>query len=114
MSEYFPENWVVIKYELDGKPEYKVLGGWRGGYLDGDSWRLNSGVTKVEDYDNHFHFYGYSGSVYHCRKNGYGITGLHNNGVLQQILEDGKSINAELLSEDTDFATLIVDSVQEQ
>jgi hypothetical protein len=48
--------------------------------------------------------------VYHCRKNGYGITGIHNNSVLQQILKSGANANAELLSEGTDFTTLIVDS----
>ena len=39
---YTPDNWVVIKFTQQvngGKTEkvfYKVLGGWSGGYLDGD------------------------------------------------------------------------------
>ena len=54
MSDYRPDNWVVIKFTQQvksgntgyGRTEkvfYKVLGGWSGGYLDGDSWRMNSG-----------------------------------------------------------------------
>lgn len=109
MSEYFPEDWVVIKFNHEGKYQYKVFGGWRGGYLNGDTWRLNSGVVKVEDYDSHYHFYGASGSVYHCRKGSYGITGIHNNGVLQKLVESGKELNAELLSEDADFTTIIIE-----
>jgi len=45
---YNPDNWVVIKMNGDD-PHYRVLAGWSGGYLDGDSWRMNSGITRVED-----------------------------------------------------------------
>ena len=41
-----PHNWVVVKVDEDF---YKVLGGWSGGYLDGDCWILNSCITKVKD-----------------------------------------------------------------
>ncbi len=49
--EYTPDSWVVLKVKA-GKgtfPFYKVLAGWSGGYLSGDSWRINSGITRVED-----------------------------------------------------------------
>ena len=48
---YTPDNWVVLKLK-PGKgahPIYKVLAGWSGGYLDGDSWRMNSGISKVTE-----------------------------------------------------------------
>jgi len=49
MSEYNPDSWVIIKITVpDQKTIYKVLGGWSGGYLDGDSWQLNSGIAKVK------------------------------------------------------------------
>ena len=48
MSNYKPDNWVVIKMDGDN-PHYRVLAGWSGGYLHGDSWKINSGITRVED-----------------------------------------------------------------
>jgi len=71
MTEYAPDSWVVIKIKQeDDSVEYKILGGWSGGYLDGDSWRMNSGIEKM-DYDGrYYHFTGYSGSVYVCHKQG--------------------------------------------
>jgi len=70
MSEYTPDNWVILKLEMeDGEIIHKVLAGWSGGYLDGDSWKINSGITKIEDTENHFAVHGYSGSIYICRKN---------------------------------------------
>ena len=79
MSDYTPNNWVVIKftqqvksgntgYGRTVKEFYKVLGGWSGGYLDGDSWRLNSGIVDVEETTDSFIFIGGSGSRYICDK----------------------------------------------
>ena len=45
-----------------------MLGGWSGGYLDGDSWRLNSGIVDVEETADSFIFIGGSGSRYICDK----------------------------------------------
>jgi hypothetical protein len=65
---YTPDNWVILKIVLPGEVNYKVLAGWSGGYLDGDSWRMNSGITKVEEEGDYFLFHGYSGSIYRCHK----------------------------------------------
>ncbi len=46
---------------------------WPGGYLHGDDWRMNSGIEKVESTEDSFLITGYSGSVYECGKNAYGI-----------------------------------------
>lgn len=69
---YAPDNWVVIRITID-KPHYRVLGGWFGGYLQGDSWRMNSGITKMEEEEDFLNFYGTSGSCYKCNKNTYGL-----------------------------------------
>ena len=68
---YTPTQWVLIKIPSG---DYKVFATWIGGYLDDDSWRTNSGISRVEDEDDHFLVYGYSGSVYKCRKSSYGTT----------------------------------------
>jgi hypothetical protein len=67
---YYPDRWLILKM-----PEcYKVFGVWLGSYIHGQSWKLNSGITKVEEFDDHYLFHGYSGSIYNCSKNGYGST----------------------------------------
>lgn len=70
--EYTPDNWVILKIKGDD-PHYRILAGWSGGYTTGDSWRMNSGITRVEEDKEYFHFYGSSGSCYHCHKEAYGL-----------------------------------------
>jgi hypothetical protein len=64
-----PDRWVII--ELHGQHK-KVFGTWSGGYLDGDSWKANSGIVRCEVEDEEVLFYGMSGSIYKCRKMTYG------------------------------------------
>ena len=73
----FPDSWKIIKFEsTDFGVVYKLLGGWYGGYLNGDSWQLNSGIKEVIETENHYDFIGYSGSIYHCNKTGEHISGI--------------------------------------
>lgn len=107
MSEYNPESWVIIKIindktdQDDLKVLYKVFGSWRGGYIDGDNWRLNSGITKVEEQENCYIFYGASGSAYRCYKTGEGRPmGSHNTSVLGHLMNQLNSkdgITAEVM-----------------
>jgi hypothetical protein len=70
MNEYTPDVWVVV--HLSGtkvsKAYYKILAGWHGGYLDGDSWKLSSGIEKVIDRETYWEIPQSSGSVYICYK----------------------------------------------
>lgn len=52
MSNYRPDNWVVIKVKSDD-PHYRVLAGWSDGYLDGDSWRMNSGIVSCQAFSDY-------------------------------------------------------------
>ena len=113
-----PEQWVVLKFKagLTDDTIYKVFAGWRGGYLNGDRWKLNSGITKVEEDDDYFYFYGYSGSCYKCHKNGYGLKkemysfSSYVQGVLEDIIEIrrllGNSVDVELMPEETNWKEL--------
>jgi len=74
MSVYTPDRWVVLELSNDKQFARKVFAGWRGGYLDGDSWKLNSGITETRDTGEWFEFDGYSGSTYRCHKEFYGMT----------------------------------------
>lgn len=72
MKENVPNKWVIFK--CNNGSDYKVFGMWSGGYLDGDSWRANSCIKKVEEKDDHYLFHGFSGSIYWCHKEAYGVT----------------------------------------
>lgn len=81
-----PDNWVIIKIKHPKEIMYKILAGWSGGYLDGDSWRMNSGIVKVQEEGNHILFHGYSGSVYKCRK-GSEMIRMNSAGIWKQLKE---------------------------
>ena len=72
---YFPDRWVVVKItSVEHGTHYRVFGGWYGGFAGADSWKMNSGITKIDEYENHYDFHGESGSVYSCNKHAYGMT----------------------------------------
>lgn len=105
MSEYHPDNWVVIKIMGDD-PHYRVLAGWSGGYLQGDSWQLNSGITRVEDHDEggSYVFYGASGSAYFCNKESYGLR--MNNAYIWDKLKTQHGDKVDMMPEDTDWMNM--------
>ena len=80
MSVHNPDRWVIVG---DGE-NFKVLGGWSGGYLDGDSWRLSSGLPRIEEDGDYHLMHNYSGSVYKCHKKGEGVIMIMS-GTLAQI-----------------------------
>ena len=92
MSEYYPDKYVMVRI-TDKKTDeihYRVLGSWYGGYLDGDSYRLNSGVEKYERTDDSkIRFYGGSGSLYEVDEKMYGMS-IHAQSWLAQIAENSK------------------------
>jgi len=104
MSEYFPDNWVVIKITQQEKVYYKVLGGWTGGYLGSDSWRLNSGIVDVEETTDSFIFIGHSGSRYICNKTQERLR-MNTAGTwktLQEEAEGLESVTVELMEPDNE------------
>lgn len=75
MTEYTPDNWVILRMTYQDQIIYKLLGGWGGSYINGSSWRLNGGIEKCE-YDitnDKWRFYGSSGSVYVVNPDSYGL-----------------------------------------
>ena len=97
---YTCDRYLILRITPDeGEPFNKLFATKAGGYLDGDSWRLNSGIVEVRDQDDYRYFVGESGSVYECRKGSYGIAGGSNHYVLDYLLarSEGK---IEVLLED--------------
>ena len=100
---YTPDNWVVIKFKGDD-PHYRVLAGWSGGYMDGSSWRMNSGIVRVEEDQHYFNFYGSTGSCYECNKQSYCLR-MNNAHIWAQIQEQlGDKV--DIMPEDTDWLNL--------
>jgi V8-like Glu-specific endopeptidase len=115
MSTYTPDNWVIIF--LNGlDPHYRVLAGWSGGYAQGDSWRMNSGIVRCEEttktgiYNNeayttkYFSFFGSSGSCYLCHKDTYGLR--MNNAYIWDQLEKKYGDKVQLMDENTDWLSM--------
>ena len=98
-----PEKWVILKVPDNC---YKVFGTWAGGYLDRDSWKVNSGIKKVEQDDNFYYFIGFTGSVYKCHKKAYGTATFYGLGVLNEIIEKGNG-NIVLMNDFDDWEKLI-------
>ncbi len=88
---YQPDRWLIIKIG----DIHKLFSVWMGGYLSGDSWRVNSGITKIEFKDDFYSVCGHSGSVYKCHKNYYGTTG-YGGSVLHDVVEKSKDLGVEV------------------
>lgn len=104
MSSYTPDRWIIIKcvHPDNDDPIYKVLGSWYGGYLNADSWRINSGIMSINEADDYFEFIGYSGSKYKCYKSVYG-TNMLTAGIYESYkkqLEVQEGCLFEMLSEE--------------
>lgn len=85
------DNWVIIRIkdpQDDKIAGWKVLIGWSGGYADGDSWRMNSGIKSWEEFDDHYLFHGYSGSAYKCNKGSEKVR-MNIAGVINQLHKTG-------------------------
>ena len=63
-NTYSFDGFALLKITDQEETYFKVFGSRSGGYLDGDSWRLNSGVASVKKDDNYYYFRGESGSCY--------------------------------------------------
>lgn len=65
MTEYTPDSWVIVKIQSEQYGTiYKVLAGWSGSYLYGDSWKLSSGIVTFVDTGSYYESLQDSGSVY--------------------------------------------------
>jgi len=109
MSKYTPDYYMILEFKTQKGTFYKVFGTWSGGYLDGDSWRLNSGITEIKVHANGIiDFFGASGSYYSVHKDCYGTT-LYTGAILDDMVEkynlSGK-VEVKVLDKDTDWTSL--------
>lgn len=76
-----PDTWVII--EVKHKPPVqKILAGWGGSYLYGDSWRMSSPISNFTSDDTSYLATTESGSTYVLPKHSQGlrmsIAGIYN------------------------------------
>jgi len=109
-----PEKWVVVKIENPNEKDpllktvHKVFASWAGGYLDGDKYKMNSGIDRITEDENTIQFYGYSGSCYECQKGAYGTMTSSSDGILDNIISIASSnaVTITVLPEETDWLNL--------
>lgn len=123
-----PDKWIVVKIDKEGEDTiYKVFATWYGGYGDGDSWQMNSGIVgleviektykktvfeedgpkQIETKAKVFEFKGVSGSVYSCYEGSYGMSG-YSSGVLDGIMKNSHKVGAtiEVMPENANWEEL--------
>jgi hypothetical protein len=77
MSEYTPDSWKLVKLVSPKHGTiYKVLASWYGGFTQGNSWKLSSGVESVSIEGDLITLPQSSGSVYVLHKNNEHISSM--------------------------------------
>ena len=107
MSDYTPDRWMVMRIHTPQEILYKVFATWSGGYGGGDSWKLNSGITRATFADPYWEFDGSSGSVYRCHQDSYGTNG-YGQAVLNNLLSQAQAqdIQIDVMDRDTAWGNL--------
>jgi len=83
-----PDAWVIIEVNHNGEQFQKVLSGWSGSYLYGDSWRMSSPIKtmNIDVEQDYITVETDSGSVYNLRKEYQGLR-MSNAGIWNQLKE---------------------------
>jgi hypothetical protein len=70
-----PDAWVILEINHNGKKFQKILAGWSGSYLYGDSWRMSSPIKtmNIDVNNDYITVETESGSVYNLFKNYQGL-----------------------------------------
>ena len=107
MSDYTPDRWMVLRIHTPQEILYKVFASWSGGYAGGDSWKLNSGITRATFRNPYWEFDGSSGSVYRCHQDSYGTNG-YGQAVLNNLLSQAQAqdIQIDVLDRETAWGDL--------
>jgi len=87
-----PDRWIIIKIKSkEFGTIYKLLCVWLGGYTQGESWKINSGIKTVIDEGNYYTVIGYSKSEYCCYKESEGMN-LYMINIFENIKVDSKGL----------------------
>ena len=84
-----PNSWVILEVNYEGEQFQKILCGWSGGYLDGDSWRMSSPIKELNiDIDSEWiTAITETGSTYNLLKESQGLR-MSNAGIYNRLKEE--------------------------
>ena len=102
---YSPDSWQVIKVTLKSPSNpvhYRILAGWSGSYMYGESWKLSSGCERVIDQGSTWKVPQSSGSVYMLSK-----TAERPSRATMGVLESLQVSNTETTLEVVDFSSIL-------
>ena len=97
-----PDKWVVLKMTDKNQSYYRVFGTWGGGYLQRDSWRMNSGIKNFTEDDDYYYFIGFSGSCYKCKKSSYGVATAYGHSIISDGIKQSPN-HIEIMDEETNW-----------
>lgn len=95
MSEYYPDVWVVLDCQYGEEKVQRILAGWYGGFVNGDSWKLSSGIEQISEFENHYEIKNRSGSTYYCNKNEYRMSSL-TAGILATLQKQASEVDCTI------------------
>ena len=99
MSIYTPDRWILVKLTSTESTYYRVLASWYGGYTEGDSWKLSSGIEKTIEYPDRYEYLNSSGSLYICYKGAEG-TSNYTRGIFESYAkQNSDSLKIEIYNE---------------
>ena len=84
-----PHGWVILKFTNEDDVFFKIFASWRGGYLDGDSWRLSSGSNNppvLSDCGKYWLWEQESGSCYYLPLQGEDVYSFYTAQILANII----------------------------
>lgn len=101
MTTYTPHKWVIIEITTPDYSAKKVFAGWHGGFANGDSWRVSSGIVDIDTTDDTYTMKTETGSFYVCYKENEGFS-LYMSEVYQTFIDsiDGMGEIKIISSED--------------
>ena len=89
MSIYTPDRWQIVLLRNKTESIKKVFAGWYGGYVNGDSWKLSSGIIDTKEFEDRYEFLNHSGSLYICYKQNQGMSSYMSS-IMNRWVEDSK------------------------
>ena len=101
MQTYTPDTWVILLFDYpDYGKVHKVFAGWYGGYTQGDSWKLSSGIKTFVNEGKFYSSLQESGSTYNLYKQYERLSG-YQHGLLNAWREQLDEVQGSVLVVDS-------------
>lgn len=97
-SIYTPDSWQLVHVipKDTSADYYRILAGWSGSFMYGNSWKLSSGCEQMIDEGANWRVPQSSGSVYILRKNSEQPS-MATAGILESVMKSNPDIKLEIV-----------------